>query len=89
MTVSPPTLVFTDAEETVALARIRVYRLIDALTATPIDRDVYADLTAFLEDFGWRACDALDDVRATGPAAQADRIVELLAGTDHDPRRSW
>ncbi len=89
MTVSPPTLVFTDAEETVALARIRVHRLIDALTATPIDRDVYAELTAFLEDFGWRACDAMDDVRATGPAAQADRIVELLAGTDHDPRRSW
>ena len=88
MTVPPPLLAFTDAEETVALARIRVERLTAALLRTPINREVYAELTAFLEDFGWRACDAMDDLTATGPAAQADRIVELLTGTEYDPRRA-
>jgi len=49
----------TDAEEVVALTRIRVENLTEALVTESIDRGTYAELAAFLEGPAWRACDAL------------------------------
>jgi len=73
----------TDAEELVALTRIRVENLTEALTAEPIDRDTYAELAAFLEGPAWRACDALDELRTMSSAAVIHRVEEVLACTPH------
>jgi len=73
----------TDAEELVALTRIRVENLTEALAAEPIDRDTYAELAAFLEGPAWRACDALDELRTMSTATVINRIGEVLACTPH------
>jgi len=73
----------TDAEELVALTRIRVENLTEALAAEPIDRDTYAELAAFLEGPAWRACDALDELRTMSTAAAINRVGAVLACTPH------
>ncbi len=73
----------TDAEELVALTRIRVENLTEALAADPIDRDTYAELAAFLEGPAWRACDALDELRTMSRATLINRVGEVLARTPH------
>ncbi len=69
------------AERTVALTRIRVAHLTEALAAEPIDRGTYAELAAFLEGPAWRACDALDALCGPSAAGECERIAEVLAGT--------
>jgi hypothetical protein len=78
---NPPAL--SDAEEVVALTRIRVEHLTEALHAEPIDRQTYTELAAFLEGPAWRACDALDELRKMSTSAVLDRIAEVLACTPH------
>ncbi len=73
----------TDAEEVVALTRIRVENLTEALAAEPIDRGTYAELAAFLEGAAWRACDALDELRTMSSAAVINRVGDVLACTPH------
>jgi len=73
----------TDAEEVVALTRIRVENLTEALAADPIDRDTYAELAAFLEGPAWRACDALDELRTMSTAVVINRVGAVLACTSH------
>lgn len=73
----------SDAEEVVALARIRVQCLADALMEDPISRSTYTELTAYLEGPGWRACDALDALRSLTAAQVRERITEVLACTTH------
>ncbi len=77
---SPP---LSDAEEVVAVTRIRVEHLTEALTVQPIDRGTYAELAAFLEGPAWRACDALDELRGLSAAVARERIVRVLACTPH------
>ncbi len=77
-----------DAEEVVALARIRVQCLADALMEDPISRATYTELTAYLEGPGWRACDALDVLGSMTTGQVRDRIAEVLACTTHAPRRA-
>ncbi len=71
----------TDTEDVIARARIHVQRLADSLAADPINRDTYAELAAYLEGPGWRACDALDTLRALSAEAAQTRAVEVLACT--------
>jgi hypothetical protein len=71
----------SDAEDVVALTRIRVDNLTEALTADPIDRDTYAELAAFLEGPAWRGCDALDELRTMSTSAVLERVGEVLACT--------
>jgi len=73
----------TDAEEVVALTRILVETLAEALAAEPIDRDTYAELGAFLEGPAWRACDTLDELRTMSTAAAINRVGAVLACTPH------
>jgi hypothetical protein len=73
----------SDAEEVVALARIRVQGLADALLREPISRATYTELATYLEGPGWRACDALDVMRSMTTAQIRDRITEVLACTAH------
>jgi hypothetical protein len=77
----------SDAEEVLALARIRVQCLADALMEDPISRVTYTELTAYLEGPGWRACDALDALRSMTTAQVRDRITEVLACTSHATTR--
>ncbi len=70
-------------EETVALARLRVEGLAEALHTEPIDRVTYAELAEYLDGPGWRACDALDELRALPTAAAISRIADVLAGTKY------
>ena len=73
----------SDAEEVVALARLRVQGLANELLQKPINRATYAELTAYLEGPGWRACEALDVLRSMTTAQVRDRIAEVLACTTH------
>lgn len=75
------TVQLSDTEDVVAYARIHVLRLADSLAADPINRDTYADIAAYLEGPGWRACDALDTLRALSTEAAQTRVVEVLAAT--------
>lgn len=84
----PQPIQLTNAEEVVALARIRVQCLADALMEDPISRATYTELTAYLEGPGWRACDALDALRSMTTGQVRDRITEVLACTTHAPRRA-
>lgn len=77
----------TDAEEVVALARLRVQGLADKLQQDPISRATYTELSAYLEGPGWRACDAMDSLRSMTTAQVRGRITEVLACTAH-PRPS-
>lgn len=79
----PQPVHLSDAEEVVALARIRVQGLADALLEDPISRGTYTELTAYLEGPGWRACDALDVLRSMPTGQVRDRIAEVLACTTH------
>lgn len=81
-----PPIQLNDAEEVVALARIRVQCLADALMEDPISRATYTELTAYLEGPGWRACDALDALRSMTTGQVRSRIVEVLACTTHTSR---
>ncbi len=73
----------TDAEEVVALTRIRVENLTEALAAESIDRGTYAELAAFLEGPAWRACDAWDELRTMSTAAVINRVGAVLVCTPH------
>ncbi len=73
----------SDAEEVVALARIRVQGLADALMQDPISRATYTELSAYLDGPGWRACDALDALRSMSTTQVRTRITEVLACTAH------
>ncbi len=73
----------TDAEEVVALTRIRVETLAQALAREPIDRDTYAELAAFLEGPAWRACEALEELRTMSTAAAINRVGDVLARAPH------
>jgi len=77
---APP---LSDAEVVVAVTRIRVQHLAEALTVQPIDRGTYAELAAFLEGPAWRACDALDALRGLSAAVARERIGQVLACTPH------
>lgn len=79
----PQPVQLTDAEEVVAMARIRVQCLADALMEDPISRATYTELSAYLEGPGWRACDALDALRSMSATQVRDRITEVLTCTTH------
>ena len=76
-------LVLSHAEEVVAVTRIRIENLTEALAAEPIDRDTYAELAGFPEGPAWRACDALDELRGLSAATVRERIAQVLASTPH------
>ena len=73
----------TDAEEVVALARLRVQVLADKLRQDPISRATYTELSAYHEGPGWRACDAMDSLRSMTTAEVRTRISDVLACTTH------
>lgn len=79
----PQPVQLSDAEEVLALARIRVQCLADALMEDPISRATYTELSAYLDGPGWRACDALDALRSMSATQVRDRITEVLACTTH------
>jgi len=79
----PQPVQLTDAEEVVALARLRVQGLADKLRQDPISRATYTELSAYLEGPGWRACDAMDSLRSMTTAEVRARISDVLACTTH------
>ena len=69
----------SEAEGVVALARIRVPGLANALLHEPISRATYTELAAYLEGPGWRAGDAVDVLRSMTSAQVRERITEVLS----------
>ena len=73
----------SEAEGVVALARIRVQGLANALLHEPISRATYTELAAYLEGPGWRAGDAVDVLRSMTSAQVRERITDVLACNTH------
>ena len=65
-------------ERRVAMARIRVGEFVERLLATPIDRELYAELREFLDQEAVQACAAWEELRARGPRYQQRRLLALL-----------
>lgn len=66
------------AEATIARARIRARQLADRLACTPVDRQLYGELQQFLDEVGFRACDAMDALAGQTDPQLRQRLHLLL-----------
>ncbi|WIX82919.1 hypothetical protein QRX50_20195 [Amycolatopsis carbonis] len=65
-------------EATIARARIRARLLANRLSSTLVDRALYVELQQFLDDVGFRACDALEELSERSDPALRHRLHLVL-----------
>lgn len=72
------------AEATIARARVRARQLAYKLARTLIDRQLYGELQQFLDEVGFRACDALEALAGQSDPQLRQRL-HLLLGVGSSP----